>query len=187
MIVTRDKSLKNVTKCEPFIRVITDKTAIAFVKHKQEYKQSSDQIQYGLTKQGNQYYYFEHDIVNTPRKFYDNVFAYKVYPITNDLAERIIKQEGVSKWEVLFNAFINYTKVYTMIKDYDLKLNYISSYMVDGKLVIPHGISPGDMGDEETTIEAYFTRHFRRYGNPEPLQINKQVLREIKLKELNIV
>jgi hypothetical protein len=42
------------------------------------------------------------------------------------------------------------------------------------------------MGDEETTIEAYLTKHFKRYGNGEPLQINKQVLRELRFNELNI-
>jgi hypothetical protein len=187
MIVTKDKSLKTLTKCEPFINVISDETAIAFEKHKEEYKQSSDQIKDGLTKQNGQYYYFEHDIINTPRRWnYDSCFAYKIYPITNDIAQRIIRKEPVCKWEILFNAFLNYTKVYSMIKDYDLRMNYISSYMLGDKLVIPYGISPSDMGDQETTIEDYLTKHFKRYGNGEPLQINKQVLRELRFNELNI-
>ena len=190
MIVIRDKSIKTLTKCEPFIDVITDETAIAFVKH-EDYPRSSDHIKDGLTKQGNQYYYFEHDIINTPRHYsskYDNqVFAYKVYPITDDIAQRIIKKELVSKWEVLFNAFINYQKVYTMIKDWDLKMNYISSYMLGDKLVIPYGISPSDMGDNEITIEEYLIKHNKRYASAnEPLKINVSVLREIKLNELNI-
>ena len=69
MIVIRDKAIKTLTKCEPFINVITDDTAIAFEKHKEDYPKSSDQIQNGLTKQDGQYYYFEHDIINTPRSF----------------------------------------------------------------------------------------------------------------------
>lgn len=187
MIVTRDKALKTVTKCEPFINVISNDNAIAFEKHKEEYKQSSDQIQNGLTKQNGQHYYFEHDIINTPRKWhYDSCFAYKVYPITNDITERIIRKEPVSKWEILFNAFVNYQKVYTMVKDYELKMNYISSYILVDTLVIPYGLSPSDMGDQETTIEAYLAKHFKRYGNGEPLQINKQVLRELRFNELNI-
>jgi hypothetical protein len=190
MILTRDRSLKTVTKCEPFINVISDETAIAFEKHKEEYKQSSDQIKNGLTKQNGQYYYFEHDIINTPRsysaRYYDSCFAYKIYPITDDIAKRIIKKEYVSKWEILFNAFINHQKVYTMIKDYELRMNYISSYMLGDKLVIPYNISPSDMGDEETTTESYLAKHARRYGNGEPLKINLSVLRELKLKELNI-
>ena len=94
MIVVRDKSMKTLTKCEPFISVITDDNAIAFEKHKEEYKQSSDKIKNGLTKQDNQYYYFEHDIVNTPRSLSKgDIFAYHVYPITDDIANRIIKKE----------------------------------------------------------------------------------------------
>jgi hypothetical protein len=191
MILLRDKAIKTVTKCEPFINVISNDTAIAFEKHREEYKQSSDQIKDGLTNQNGQHYYFEHDIINTPRsysaRYYDSCFAYKIYPITNDIAERIIRKEYVSKWEILFNAFINYQKVYTMIKDYELRMNYISSYMLGDKLVIPYNISPSDMGDEETTTEAYLTKHARRYGNGEPLKINLSVLRELRFNELNIV
>jgi hypothetical protein len=154
MIVLRDKAIKTLTKCEPFINVISDETAIAFEKHNEDYPKSSDQIKDGLTKQNGQYYFFEHDIINTPRRWnYDSCFAYKIYPITNDIAERIIRKEPVCKWEILFNAFINYQKVYTMIKDYEL----------------------------------YLAKNFKRYGNGEPLQINKQVLRELRFNELNIV
>ena len=189
MIVLRDKALKTVT-CEPFINVITDETAIAFEKHeelyRQDYPKSSDQIKNGLTKQDGQHYFFEHDIINTPRKWKHDVYAYKVYPVTNDIAQRIINKEYVSKWEVLFNAFINYTKVYTLIKDYELKMNYITSYMLDGKLVIPYGISPSDMGDNEITIEEYLSKHNKRYPKGEPLKINVTFLRELRLNELNI-
>jgi hypothetical protein len=192
MIVTRDKAIKTLTKCEPFIDVISDDTAIAFEKHKEEYKQSSDQIKDGLTKQNGQYYYFEHDIVNTPKtyssRYYDSCFAYHVYPITDDIANRIIRKEPVCKWEILFNSFLNHKKIYSMIKDYELRLSYISSYMLGDKLVIPYGISPSDMGDEETTIEAYLTKHNKRYASMnEPLKINLEVLREMKLNQLNIV
>lgn len=190
MIVTRDRSIKTLTKCEPFIKVITDETAIAFEKHNEDYPKSSDQIKNGLTKQDNQYYYFEHDIVNTPRSFssrYHDCFAYHVYPITNDIAQRIIKKELVSKWEILFNSFLNYKKIYSMIKDYELKMNYISSYMLGDKLVIPYGSSPSDMTDDEITIEEYLTKHNKRYASfNEPLQINLEVLREMKLNQLNI-
>ncbi len=190
MIVTRDKAIKTLTRCEPFINVITDDNAIAFEKNNEYYLKSSDQIKNGLNKQDNQYYYFEHDIINTPKTYsskYYEIFAYKVYPITDDIAERIIRKEPVCKWEILFNAFINYQKVYSMIKDYELRLSYISSYMLGDKLVIPYCISPSDMGDEETTIEAYLTKHNKRYASMnEPLSINLEVLREMKLNELNI-
>jgi hypothetical protein len=74
-----------------------------------------------------------------------------------------------------------------MIKDYELRLSYISSYMLGDKLVIPYCISPSDMGDEETTIEAYLTKHNKRYASMnEPLDINLKVLREMRLNQLNI-
>jgi hypothetical protein len=188
MIVTRDRSIKTLTKCEPFIRVITDETAIAFEKHNEDYPKSSDQIKNGLTKQDNQYYYFEHDIVNTPRSLsMKDVFAYHVYPITDDIANRILKKEHVSKWEILFNSFENYKKIYSMIKDYDLRLSYISSYMLGDKLVIPYAMSPSDMREDEMVLEDYLIKNNKRYASMnEPLSINLEVLREMKLNELNI-
>lgn len=192
MILTRDKSIKTLTKCEPFINVITDDTAIAFEKHKEDYpthrgyrSRSSDQIKNGLTKQDNQYYYFEHDIINTPRSLsMKGGFAYKVYPITDDIANRIIKKEYVCKWEILFNAFLNYKKVYTMIKDYEFRLSYIGSYMLGDKLVIPYAMSPSDMREEEIVIEDYLIKNNKRFPIGEPLDINLGFLREMKLKEL---
>lgn len=188
MIVIKDKSIKTLTKCESFIRVITDDNAIAFEKHKEDYPKSSDQIKNGLTKQDNQYYFFEHDIVNTPRSLSKgDIFAYHVYPITDDIANRIIKKEYVSKWEILFNSFTNYRKVYSMIKDYELRLSYISSYMSEDKLVIPYGMSPSDMRDGDVIIEDYLIKNNKRYASMnEPLSINLTVLREMKLNELNI-
>jgi hypothetical protein len=189
MIVVRDKSIKTLTRCEPFIKVITDDTAIAFEKHKEDYPKSSDQIKNGLTKQDNQHYYFEHDIVNTPRIFskHNNCFAYHIYPITDDIANRIIKKEYVCKWEILFNAFLNYRKIYSMIKDYELRLSYISSYMSEDKLVIPYSSSPSDMREDEMVLEDYLIENNKRYASMnEPLKINLEVLREMKLNQLNI-
>ena len=188
MIVVRDKSIKTLTKCESFIRVITDDTAIAFEKHKEDYPKSSDQIKNGLTKQDNQYYYFEHDIVNTPRSLSKgDIFAYHIYPITDDIANRIIKKELVSKWEILFDSFLNYRKIYSMIKDYELRLSYISSYMSEGNLVIPYSSSPSDMREDEMVLEDYLIKNNKRYASMnEPLKINLEVLREMKLNELNI-
>ena len=188
MIVVRDKSIKTLTRCEPFIKVITDDTAIAFEKHKEDYPKSSDQIKNGLTKQDNQHYYFEHDIVNTPRSLsMKDGFAYHVYPITDDIANRIIKKEYVCKWEILFNAFFNYRKIYSMIKDYELRLSYISSYMSEDKLVIPYGSSPSDMREDEMVLEDFLIKNNKKYAPMnQPLSINLEVLREMRLNQLNI-
>ena len=96
-----------------------------------------------------------------------------------------MKKVYVGKWEILFNAFVNYQKVYTMIKDYELRLSYISSYILGDKLVIPYGSSPSDMKDDNKTIEDYLIKNNKRYTSMnKPLDINLGVLREIKIKEL---
>jgi hypothetical protein len=75
-----------------------------------------------------------------------------------------------------------------MIKDYDLRLSYISSYMLGDKLVIPYSSSPSDMREDEMVLEDYLTKHNKRYASMnEPLKINLEVLREVILNELNIV
>lgn len=186
MIIVRDKALDKVKLTDCFIDVITNETAIAFLKHDTHYEQSSDQIKLGLTKQDNQYYYFEHDIVSTPRttiRQKDNGFAYRVYPITYLLAQRIISQESVGKWEVFFDSYLNYQCTYLMIKDYGIHFfEYKGSIDAtgEGKLTIPYNISPSDSKGE------FFYQHARRYALSEILELNPIVIREMKLKELGL-
>ncbi len=195
MIITRSKSLDTPIKCNKnFISVITDDNAIAFLKRKSEgYTKTFNltDIDSGLTKQNDQYYFFEHDITNTPKRFYsrnsiEKNFSYKVYPITDDLAQRIINKEYVNKWEILFNAFANYQKVYTMVKDYSIRLTYLSSDVKEDKLVIPYSISPTGT-NYDIILEEFLINHNKKYGGKkESLSINLDVLRDLKLKELNI-
>ena len=193
MIIVRDKELDKVKLTDCFIDVITNETAIAYLKHVAVYEQSSDQIKLGLTKQDNQYYYFEHDIISTPRTTLRNQksygFAYRVYPITNLLADRIISQESVGKWEVFFDSYLNYQCTYLMVKDYGLHFfEYKGSIDAtgEGKLIIPYNISPSDFKGEGQTIEDFFYQHARRYALADILELNPIVIREMKLKELGL-
>ena len=193
MIIVRDKALDKVKLTDCFIDVITNDNALAFLKHDTHYEQSSDQIKLGLTKQDNQFYYFEHDIVSTPRTTLknqkDNGFAYRVYPITYLLAQRIISQESVGKWEVFFDSYLNYQCTYLMVKDYGIHFfEYKGSIDAtgEGKLIIPYNISPAYSKGEGQTIEDFFYQHARRYALGEILELNPLVIRDMKLKELGL-
>ena len=197
MVVVRDKALDTKVKCDNFIDVITDDTAIALLKHDDQHYTSRlnvSDIKTGLTKQDNQYYYFDHDIVSTPKNFsskYSNSknFAYKVFPVTDDIADRIINEEFVSIWEVFFNSFVNYQVIYLMVRDYDTtKLHKYTGYVDGDKLTIPYGVSPSDMRDNQTIVE-YLNQNERRYSYNikngfETLPLNIPVIREMKLKQL---
>lgn len=193
MIIVRDKSLDTKVKCDPFIDVITDDTAIAILKHDdQHYTQrlNVSDIKTGLTKQDNQYYYFDHDIVSTPKNFSSKYsktknFAYKVFPVTDDIADRIINEEFVSIWEVFFNSFVNYQAIYLMVRDYDTtQLHKYTGYVDGDKLTTPYGVSPSDMRDNQTIVE-YLNQNERRYRKyNETLPLNIPVIREMKLKQL---
>lgn len=186
MIIVRDKSLDTKVKCDTFIDVITDDTAIAILKYDDKhYTQSLNvsNIKTGLTKQDNQYYYFDHDIWSSKYSKTKN-FAYKVFPVTDDIADRIINEEFVSIWEVFFNSFVNYQTIYLMVRDYDTTSLYkYTGYIDVDKLTIPHGVSPSDMRDNQTIAE-FFYQNERRYRYNETLPLNIPVIREIKLKEL---
>lgn len=190
MVVVRDKALDTKVKCDNFIDVITDDTALALLKHDDQHYTSRlnvSDIKTGLTKQDNQYYYFDRDIVNTPKNYssrYSNSknFAYKVFPVTDDIADRIINEEFVSIWEVFFNSFVNYQVIYLMVRDYDTTQLYKYIGYIDGdKLTIPHGVSPYDMRDNQTIAE-FFYQNERKYN--ETLPLNIPVIREMKLKQL---
>ncbi len=185
MFIIKDTTIEEVKCNSIFINLISEENAIAFEKKKDQPELYD--IKKGLTKQDNQYYYFDNDIVRTPRAFrrMDSVFAYKIYPITDDIANKIINKKFVSIWEIFFNSFINYKTVYSMIKNYDTQLFKFTSFIEGDCLRIPYGLSPANM-TEEQTIENYLSAHRLRYRNGEPLSLNLSVIREMKLKELNI-
>lgn len=185
MFLIKDTTIEEVKCNSIFINLISEENAIAF--EKREEPELYD-IKKGLTKQDNQYYYFDNDIVRTPRVYFgrmDSVFAYKIYPITDDIANKIINKKFVSIWEIFFNSFINYKTVYSMIKNYDIQLFKFASYIEDDYLRVPYGLSPAGMTAEQT-IEDYLSKHRLKYKDNEPLSLNLPVIREIKLKELNI-
>ena len=157
MKVIKDKSLQK-TKIDNIITPISDDNAIC-VKHRDDSYTTTfnlTNINEGLTKENDQYFYFEHSIVDTPRsvsKYGPKTFAYKVYPITNKLAQQIINGESISKWEIYFNAFVNYQSIYTIIKNYDLHTYKEIAIIDNDTLIIPYGISPADMKDNQTIQE----------------------------------
>ena len=193
MKVIKDKSLQKI-KIDNIITPISDDNAIC-VKHRDDSYTTTfnlTNINEGLTKENNQYLYFEHSIVDTPRsvsKYGPKTFAYKVYPITNKLAQQIINGESISKWEIYFNAFVNYQSIYTIIKNYDLHTYKEIAIIDNDTLIIPYGISPADMKDNQTIQEFldWNNSKFRPYRNKEEkLKTNKDILRQIKFEELNI-
>lgn len=193
MKVIKDKSLQK-TKIDNIITPISDDNAIC-VKHRDDDYTTTfnlTNIKEGLTKENNQYFYFEHSIVDTPRsvsKYGPKTFAYKVYPITNKLAQQIINGESTSKWEIYFNAFVNYQSIYTIIKNYDLHTYKEIAIIDNDTLIIPYGTGPADMKDDQTIQEFldWNNNKFRPYRNKEEkLKINKDILRQIKFEELNI-
>ena len=193
MKVIKDKSLQKI-KIDNIITPISDDNAIC-VKHRDDSYTTTfnlTNINEGLTKENDQYFYFEHSIVDTPRsvsKYGPKTFAYKVYPITNKLAQQIINGESISKWEIYFNAFVNYQSIYTIIKNYDLHTYKEIAIIDNDTLIIPYGISPADMKDNQTIQEFldWNNSKFRPYRNKEEkLKTNKDILRQIKFEELNI-
>ena len=193
MKVIKDKSLQK-TKIDNIITPISDDNAIC-VKHRDDDYTTTfnlTNINEGLTKENDQYLYFEHSIVDTPRSSYKygpKTFAYKVYPITNKLAQQIINGQSISKWEIYFNAFVNYQSIYTIIKNYDLHTYKEIAIIDNDTLIIPYGISPADMKDNQTIQEFldWNNSKFRPYrATEEKLKTNKDILRQIKFEELNI-
>lgn len=193
MKVIKDKSLQKI-KIDNIITPISDDNAIC-VKHRDDSYTTTfnlTNINEGLTKENDQYLYFEHSIVDTPRSSYKygpKTFAYKVYPITNKLAQQIINGDSTSKWEIYFNAFVNYQSIYTIIKNYDLHTYKEIAIIDNDTLIIPYGTGPADMKDNQTIQEFldWNNSKFRPYvSKEEKLKTNKDILRQIKFEELNI-
>ncbi len=197
MKVIRDKSINKQRDTLNF-DVISHDNAIIVKTRDDDYTKQFNlvDIAEGLTLQNNQFYYFTHDIVNTPHtaRYRDtrDIFSYKVYPISNELANKLIYEKYLpNTWEMFFDVFSNNKKIYIVVKNWDIDCYSYSAKIEDDKLIIPYGISSSDMKDEQT-IEEILENHANRYNSmfrayipkETDLQYNLDILRDIKLKEL---
>ena len=192
-----DRSITKI-KCDaPDIPIINYDNAILFFDKHDDYTKifKTPTLNEGLLSHKGNYFYFDHNIVETPRTYLsesNSIHSYDVYQITPDLADKIIQTKISRHWEVYFNSFNYFGKRFTTIRhgNFIEWYSYSSYKIVQGKnededvLVLPYNVSPSDiMGG--ITIGEYLNKHRKEYPkNGQELELNISVWRNNKLESI---
>jgi hypothetical protein len=152
------------------------------------------EIRSGLILHNGEYFFFEHNIVDTPKTssyFKGSVQSWFIYKITIELGAKIIDEEKVSKWDVVFDNWINTGHFYNYAstdnsgksKDYlTIDIRKYTTNIIEDTLYGPYGFKPSSMNDGED-IEDFLQRNRLKYSGTK-LEINRPVLRDILIKSL---
>lgn len=187
------------TLVELDIPIISDNNAILFEKEDplSSYIKTFNlqEIRSGLIKYNDQFYWFDHDIVNTPRHRFRKCFSYKIFPITDDMGERIYNEKIAHHWEIFFNSFINYNKIYLStghiedsiegeLKTTDRKNHCYKATIIDDSIFLPVSVTASDLKDGETVDEflSKLKKNYRNVNVPK-LEINRPVIRNNYIKK----
>ena len=185
-----DKSLKQV-KCDNLnIPIINQENAILYKHKDDDYTKRFNipTIYSGLTFYEGKYFYFEHNIVQTPNFWCsspNSVHAYDIHQITKDLGEDMIKSKKAFRWKIRFNSLFNFGEYFTSIR----RGSYLETYKYesrksDGELIIPYSTSPSGI-KPGITIGDFLKNHTKEYPNGyTELTINRGTLRDILISEI---
>lgn len=187
-----DKSITKI-KCDaPDIPIINYDNAILFLNKDDNYTKTFKvpTLSQGLISHKGDYFYFDHNIVETPSTYLsksNSVHSYNVYQITPDLADKIIKTKISHHWEVHFNSFNYFGKRFTTIR----RGNFIewysySSYRNEDVLFLPYDVSPSDLYRMcGITIGEYLDKNRKEYPKSgHELELNISVWRNNRLESI---
>lgn len=164
-------------KCNlPDIPIINMDNALLY-----KLKNDSSRIDCGLTLHNGQYYYFDIDIVSTKHYRYrsGDQYSYKIRPVTNDIANRMMNGEFVQHWEIVLSAFFYYGNTWLT---YNIGAGNVYSFeflsTMDRGLVIPIGLSPGSGYKKGMTIGDFLDDNRKVYPEKFDFIINRTVYRD---------
>lgn len=141
----------------------------------------------GLIKHENNYYFFDHSIVDKLNNYSKSpCHSYSIHQITSNLAERIIRGENFNIWEIKFESLYHFGHYFISLKSGSYCTSYkYSSKLENNKLTIPYRTSPSDLIQGQT-IGEYLEKHYGIYGNSKGkvLELNKSNYRSQLLEEV---
>ena len=179
---------KNWTKSDQIdCPLITFDNVIVYDLQSKDYQKSFKvpDIREGLILDNGKYFFFFHNIVSTPHHNYigDPIQSWDIYQITTELANKIIDNEKVHKWDVVFDTWINVGYFYNYVsKGKYIDIRKYSTYIEGDTLYGPYGFKPSEMADNEN-IEKFLYKNKLKY-NGQPLTINKMVMRDMIIESL---
>lgn len=126
-------------------------------------------IDSGIISHDKRYFFFEHNIITTPRSHYNrdiigSIASYNIYQITPDKFTEIKESDGqYNTWDLRFNGWINYGMHFNYVKNNSyITYKKILVPTIDGVLQLPYGINPSDMKDGDH-ISDFISNHCVQY------------------------
>lgn len=146
------------------------------------------EINSGITYYKGQYYFFDHNIIKTPKTYYNEqgyCHSYNIFPITSDIAKKVIEDKSVTFWELYFNCHVNYNHHYVSVRTGGYTYTEMwKSYHSDGNLYVVYNVSPSGL-KEGITIGEFFERHYKEYPNSaKGMALNQSTLRNSLLEDV---
>lgn len=150
------------------IPIIDESNAILRFEKDDDYRKTfhTPIINAGITFHNGKYYFFDHNIVETPKSYSkSDIHCYNIYQISPELVTKILKNKIdnfyiYNYWELIFDNWINYNINYTHIKnDSYITIKYYTTKVVDDYLISCHDKSPSDflikLKKEKISIEDF--------------------------------
>jgi len=170
------------------IPIIDESNAILRFEKDDDYRKTfcTPIINAGITFHNGKYYFFDHNIVETPKSFVKvDVHAYDIYQISHNSVIKILKSGTYlyNPWELIFDNWINYNINYTHIKkDKYIDIKYYTTKVVDDYLISCYDKSPSNflikLKKENISIEDFL----KSCKSNNKFILNKNLYRNLILK-----
>ena len=181
------------------IQIISKDNALYYKKRVDEYAKQFNltPIESGITFQDGQYYYFNHNIIETRKSCgKDNTnFSYDIYFIDEWLKDKIVVGKSTS-WEPLFYSHFKYGRKIIATGTQHKNSTYSNfqekvSKLDGNDLYIPYGNIPSDLINRdkkmkrEITIGEFLNNHIKEYPKSYiRLDANREVIRGLMLSSI---
>jgi len=168
------------------IPIIDESNAILRFEKDDDYRKTfcTPIINAGITFHNGKYYFFDHNIVETPKSFV-KVDVHAIYQISHNSVIKILKSGTYlyNPWELIFDNWINYNINYTHIKkDKYIDIKYYTTKVVDDYLISCYDKSPSNflikLKKENISIEDFL----KSCKSNNKFILNKNLYRNLILK-----
>ena len=170
------------------IPIIDESNAILRFEKDDDYRKTfcTPIINAGITFHNGKYYFFDHNIVETPKSFV-KVDVHAIYQISHNSVIKILKSGTYlyNPWELIFDNWINYNINYTHIKkDKYIDIKYYTTKVVDDYLISCYDKSPSNflikLKKENISIEDFL----KSCKSNNKFILNKNLYRNLILKSI---
>lgn len=139
------------------------------------------EIENGLTLYNGQYYFFDQCLTDRLSK-YTASYSYYVYPVRNELAEEMIKNNKYNTWLMKYESFYYYGGHYKTTNICGINNYFYPCKFENDAIITPYKTSSTNL-KENMTITDFFIEYYKHYKEQE-IEKNRNLILRIKIQKL---